>query len=59
MAECRSIIGTPEQCIERLKSLEAQGIKYFGCNFAFGGMPRDKVKAAMKLFADEVMPEFE
>ena len=57
-AERRSIIGTPEQCVEKIKAMRAQGIEYFGCNFAFGGMPRDKVAAAMKLFADEVMPHF-
>ncbi len=58
VAAHRSIIGTPDQCIAKLKSLQAQGIKYFGCNFAFGCMPRDKVTAAMRLFAEEVMPEF-
>ena len=58
VAEHRSIIGTPEQCVEKIKALQAQGVEYFGCNFAFGGMPRDRVKAAMRLFADEVMPHF-
>ena len=58
VAANRSIIGAPEQCVAKLKSLQAQGIEYFGCNFAFGGMPRDKVTAAMRLFAAEVMPEF-
>ena len=58
VAEHRSIIGTPEQCVEKIKALQAQGVEYFGCNFAFGGMPRNRVNAAMRLFADEVMPHF-
>ena len=58
VAEHRSIIGTPEQCVAKIRELQAEGIEYFGCNFAFGGMPRDKVHAAMRLFAEKVMPEF-
>ena len=59
VTEHRSIIGTPEQCVEKIKALQAQGVDYFGCNFAFGGMPRDKVKATMRLFGEEVMPHFD
>ncbi len=56
--EQRSIISTPDECVRQIKALQAQGIEYFGCNFAFGGMPHHKVKRAMRLFADEVMPHF-
>ena len=59
VAEHRSIIGTPEQCVEKIMALQAQGVEYFGCNFAFGGMPRDKVKSAMRLFGEQVMPHFD
>ena len=51
----RRVIGTPEQCVAQLKELQAQGIGYFGCNFAFGGMDHGKIMASMKLFAEEVM----
>ena len=56
--EKRGVIGTPEQCVAQLKELQAQGIGYFGCNFAFGGMDHGKIMASMKLFAEEVMKSF-
>ena len=34
--ENRAIIGTPDQCVAKIKKLEKEGIEYFGCNFAFG-----------------------
>lgn len=55
----RSIIGTPEQCIQQIKELQAEGIEYFGCNFAFGGISHEKVMRSMELFKNEVMPHFE
>jgi alkanesulfonate monooxygenase SsuD/methylene tetrahydromethanopterin reductase-like flavin-dependent oxidoreductase (luciferase family) len=58
IAENRSIIGDPAQCAAKIKELQAQGIEYFGCNFAFGGLAHDKVKRSMELFAGEVMPHF-
>lgn len=56
--ENRGVIGTPEQCVAKIKELQAQGIEYFGCNFAFGGMDHGKVMKSMELFAKEVMPHF-
>ena len=55
----RAFIGTPEQCAAMIERLRAQGVEYFGCNFAMGGIPHDKVMRSMRLFADEVMPRFE
>jgi alkanesulfonate monooxygenase SsuD/methylene tetrahydromethanopterin reductase-like flavin-dependent oxidoreductase (luciferase family) len=56
--EKRAFIGTPEQCTAKIKALQEQGIEYFGCNFAMGGIPQDKVLRSMELFAKEVMPHF-
>lgn len=56
--EKRAVIGTPEQCVAKIKELQAQGIGYFGCNFAYGGMDHQKVMRSMELFAREVMPRF-
>jgi len=56
--ENRAFIGNPDQIIAKIKALQDQGIEYFGCNFSFGGMPQDKVKKSMQLFAKEVMPAF-
>lgn len=52
----RAIIGNPDQCIAKLLDLKEQGIEYFGCNFAFGGMSQEKVLRSMELFSREVMP---
>jgi alkanesulfonate monooxygenase SsuD/methylene tetrahydromethanopterin reductase-like flavin-dependent oxidoreductase (luciferase family) len=56
--ENRAFIGTPEQCVAKIKGLQEHGIEYFGCNFAMGGIPQDKVLRSMELFAKEVMPHF-
>lgn len=55
----RSFIGTPDQCATSIQALRDQGIEYFGCNFAMGGIPQDKVLRSMELFAKEVMPRFQ
>ena len=54
--EKRGVIGTPDQCVAQIKKLQEQGIGYFGCNFAFGGMDHGKIMASMRMFAEQVMP---
>jgi alkanesulfonate monooxygenase SsuD/methylene tetrahydromethanopterin reductase-like flavin-dependent oxidoreductase (luciferase family) len=49
-----ALIGTPEQCIERIKVYENLGIRYFICYFL--GAADDP--AAMRLFARQVLPAF-
>lgn len=56
--ERRSVMGTPDQVVAKIEELHRQGIEYFGCNFAFGGMEHSKVMRSMELFAKEVMPHF-
>ena len=56
LAANRAVIGTPDQCVAQIKALQAHGIDYFGCNFDFGGMDREKVLRSMALFSKEVMP---
>jgi alkanesulfonate monooxygenase SsuD/methylene tetrahydromethanopterin reductase-like flavin-dependent oxidoreductase (luciferase family) len=58
LAEHRAIFGTPETCVARMQALTQQGISYFGCNFAFGGLEHHKVLRSMELFAKEVIPHF-
>jgi alkanesulfonate monooxygenase SsuD/methylene tetrahydromethanopterin reductase-like flavin-dependent oxidoreductase (luciferase family) len=48
--ENRAFIGTPEQCVAKIKWLQEHGIEYFGCNFAMGGIPQNKVLRSMELF---------
>ena len=54
----RAVIGTPEQCIKKIEEIRGQGIEYFGCNFAYGGMDHNRIMRSMELFATEVMPHF-
>ena len=56
LAVNRAVIGDPDQCVAQIRALQSQGIDYFGCNFDFGGMSRDKVLRSMALFRREVMP---
>ena len=57
LAANRAVIGTPDQCVAQIKVLQSHGIDYFGCNFDFGGMGREKVMRSMELFSKEVMPQ--
>ncbi len=47
-----TVIGTPEDCIARLKELEAAGVDYVLFNDPWGGIER------LRFFAREVMPAF-
>ena len=58
LVQHRAIIGTPETCVAAIRELNRQGVEYFGCNFAFGGLEHHKVLRCMDLFAREVMPHF-
>jgi alkanesulfonate monooxygenase SsuD/methylene tetrahydromethanopterin reductase-like flavin-dependent oxidoreductase (luciferase family) len=58
LSEKRAVFGTPESCVAKIRDFQQQGIEYFGCNFAFGGMEHKKVLRSMELFAKEVMPQF-
>ena len=58
LAEHRAFIGTPDQCAAKIQALQDAGVRYFGCNFAFGGLEQSKQLKSMELFAKEVMPRF-
>ena len=58
LAEHRAFIGTPDQCAVKIQALHDAGVRYFGCNFAFGGLDQKKQLRSMELFAREVMPRF-
>lgn len=49
-AEAGAILGTPDECIERLRTLEAGGVE----QVLFAGASL----ADLRLFASEVMPAF-
>src|SRR5205823_3599914 len=58
VAEHRAFFGTPDDIAAKIRALQDEGVAYFGCNFAFGSMPHEKVMRSMELFAREVMPKF-
>jgi alkanesulfonate monooxygenase SsuD/methylene tetrahydromethanopterin reductase-like flavin-dependent oxidoreductase (luciferase family) len=53
-----AIVGTPQHCVERLKALQREGVDHVLLAFGAGAMPTEQVRASMRLFAEEVMPEF-
>jgi alkanesulfonate monooxygenase SsuD/methylene tetrahydromethanopterin reductase-like flavin-dependent oxidoreductase (luciferase family) len=51
------IIGSPEECVARLKAYEELGIDNIQLNMSFGAPHRD-VMRSLELFAEQVMPNF-
>ena len=49
--------GTPEQCIEKLRTIRAttDAAEFVGV-FTYGDLPVELAEASMRLFADEVLP---
>jgi alkanesulfonate monooxygenase SsuD/methylene tetrahydromethanopterin reductase-like flavin-dependent oxidoreductase (luciferase family) len=58
LIEDRLLIGSPETIRERVAVLRSIGVGELICWFSFGGLPPDKVRRSMQLFADEVMSAF-
>ncbi|SLN16336.1 Limonene 1,2-monooxygenase [Roseovarius albus] len=57
MLEENLMFGSPEQVIEKLKPYEALGVDGF-IYYASMGMDMDQQKRSLKLFIDQVLPEF-
>jgi alkanesulfonate monooxygenase SsuD/methylene tetrahydromethanopterin reductase-like flavin-dependent oxidoreductase (luciferase family) len=51
------VYGTPDQCIEKLRYIQAltDASEFIGV-FRYGGLPIDKAEASMRLFARDVLP---
>jgi alkanesulfonate monooxygenase SsuD/methylene tetrahydromethanopterin reductase-like flavin-dependent oxidoreductase (luciferase family) len=53
-------IGTPDQIIERIKTIqEAISLEMVVVHVFYGGMPRDKAEKSLRLFAEKVLPEIQ
>jgi len=52
----RVIFGDPEQCLKRIRQLEAMGVTQLGLLADFGGLGRERVIASLERFARHVMP---
>ena len=56
-ADCQ-VWGTPEQCVEKYRRrLEVLGAHQVNIAPSFAGLPYDKVRASLKLFGEQVVPE--
>lgn len=51
-------IGSPATVRAKVAELQAAGVGELACWMNFGGLPVDKVRRSMRLFAEEVMPAF-
>jgi alkanesulfonate monooxygenase SsuD/methylene tetrahydromethanopterin reductase-like flavin-dependent oxidoreductase (luciferase family) len=51
-------IGSPATLRQRIAELQEVRVGELLCWMNFGGIPPDKVRRSMRLFADEVLPEF-
>ncbi len=52
------VYGDPERAIERVQRLKDAGVENLLLGFSFGGLPYDKVRRSMELFARHVLPRF-
>jgi alkanesulfonate monooxygenase SsuD/methylene tetrahydromethanopterin reductase-like flavin-dependent oxidoreductase (luciferase family) len=53
------IIGTPEECLEKIIRYDEVGVDELLCYVQFGDLPHDKVMRNLELLAKEVMPKLE
>jgi alkanesulfonate monooxygenase SsuD/methylene tetrahydromethanopterin reductase-like flavin-dependent oxidoreductase (luciferase family) len=52
------IVGSPETVANKVAELEQAGVGELACWMNFGGLPVDRVRRSMRLFAEQVMPQF-
>ncbi|WP_019570431.1 LLM class flavin-dependent oxidoreductase [Thioalkalivibrio sp. ALE11] len=53
-----TLVGTPEECRERIEALRESGVDHLLLAFGAGAVPRELAEESMRCFAAEVMPEF-
>jgi probable F420-dependent oxidoreductase len=59
IAHDRHVIGTPEQCIAKIRRFqETVGVDHLICRLYFPGMPHEHILEELRLLAREVMPAF-
>lgn len=52
------VIGTPEECIDQLRTYEALGVDHVLIRCQFPGQPQDSTIECLERFGDEVIPAF-
>jgi alkanesulfonate monooxygenase SsuD/methylene tetrahydromethanopterin reductase-like flavin-dependent oxidoreductase (luciferase family) len=50
--------GSPDTVVRHMEQMRAMGVGHVLCWMNFGGLPQDKIRSSMELFAREVMPRF-
>jgi alkanesulfonate monooxygenase SsuD/methylene tetrahydromethanopterin reductase-like flavin-dependent oxidoreductase (luciferase family) len=50
--------GSPETVARHVEEMRQMGVGQLMCWMNFGGLPQDRVRRSMELFAREVMPRF-
>ena len=50
--------GSPETVTRHIAHMRDLGVGHILCWMNFGGLPQDKIRRSMELFATEVMPHF-
>lgn len=52
------LVGSPDTVAAKLSKMQEAGVGEVACWMSFGGLPPDKVRRSMRLFAEHVMPRF-
>jgi probable F420-dependent oxidoreductase len=59
IAHDRFVIGTPDQCVEKIQRFRDQlGVDHLICRLYFPGMPHEHIMQELRLLATEVFPAF-
>lgn len=53
-----TVVGTPQQCIARLRKYQEAGVTHILCAFGAGALDTATTCESMRLFAEQVMPAF-
>ncbi len=53
------IVGTPEECLEKIIRYDEVGVDQLLCYVQFGDLPHEKVMRGMELLATQVIPKLE
>jgi alkanesulfonate monooxygenase SsuD/methylene tetrahydromethanopterin reductase-like flavin-dependent oxidoreductase (luciferase family) len=53
------VVGTPEECLEKIIRYDEAGVDQLLCYVQFGTVPHEKVMRSLELLGTEVIPELE
>lgn len=52
------LFGSPERIVDKVREMQEVGVGELLCWMNFGGLPQDRVKRSLRLFAEKVIPHF-